>query len=333
MLLAKSWPLEADPNKPRSKAMDPTSWWLSEKLDGVRAFWDGSRLYSRQKIEWNAPAWWKARKSERQGSYQDSAAEALVLHLFRTGLPKDITLDGELWMARGTFDQTSQICRSTVRLGRLRTFKHYLQRDPMERQWLREQNGGKQASQERVRLLRHALRALTDLNVSAGHSKSVEPKLKSWKALKKFKRSVRTALFSPLDETLRLELAQSFLSALDGTAAFKGTLVSPVRIKLRQETTVRRCTGCGKRLENKKKSRCRSSPVPAADSCKVSRAHTDQNPLAAPHSGSILDAPPHPFQSVRPSRSTFSSTHNCRRNIKNSSEWNRIKFMVSFCMD
>lgn len=42
--------------------MDPTGWWISEKLDGVRAFWDGQRLYSRQKIEWNAPAWWKERK-------------------------------------------------------------------------------------------------------------------------------------------------------------------------------------------------------------------------------------------------------------------------------
>ncbi|CDS01956.1 hypothetical protein [Sporisorium scitamineum] len=88
LLLAKPWLLDADPSKPRSKAMDPTGWWISEKLDGVRAFWDGQRLYSRQKIEWNAPSWWKSR------------------------LPKDITLDGELWMARGTFDQTSQICRT-----------------------------------------------------------------------------------------------------------------------------------------------------------------------------------------------------------------------------
>lgn len=44
--------------------MDPTNWWISEKLDGVRAFWDGQRLYSRQKIEWNAPTWWKERESQ-----------------------------------------------------------------------------------------------------------------------------------------------------------------------------------------------------------------------------------------------------------------------------
>jgi hypothetical protein len=27
---------------------DPVGWWMSEKLDGVRAYWDGSRFYSRQ---------------------------------------------------------------------------------------------------------------------------------------------------------------------------------------------------------------------------------------------------------------------------------------------
>lgn len=62
LLLAKPWLLDADPSKPRSKAMDPTGWWISEKLDGVRAFWDGQRLYSRQKIEWNAPSWWRSRE-------------------------------------------------------------------------------------------------------------------------------------------------------------------------------------------------------------------------------------------------------------------------------
>jgi DNA ligase-1 len=26
---------------------DPTGWWMSEKLDGVRAYWTGSNFYSR----------------------------------------------------------------------------------------------------------------------------------------------------------------------------------------------------------------------------------------------------------------------------------------------
>ncbi|KAN0060697.1 hypothetical protein ACQY0O_007355 [Thecaphora frezii] len=89
LLLAKPWILDPDPSKPRTKPMDPAGWWVSEKLDGVRAYWDGQRLYSRQKLEWNAPAWWKNR------------------------LPKDITLDGELWIRRGAFDQTSRVCRTT----------------------------------------------------------------------------------------------------------------------------------------------------------------------------------------------------------------------------
>src|SRR5689334_22928654 len=28
-------------------AMDPTGWWISEKFDGIRAFWDGSYVYSK----------------------------------------------------------------------------------------------------------------------------------------------------------------------------------------------------------------------------------------------------------------------------------------------
>ncbi|PWN51490.1 hypothetical protein IE53DRAFT_378908 [Violaceomyces palustris] len=120
LLLAKPWILEDDPNeKKKKKAMDPEGWWVSEKLDGVRAFWDGERLWSRQQLEWNAPSWWKDR------------------------LPKDITLDGELWMARGTFDQTSQICRTSVRMGRLETFQHHLERSEREREWLNEQLGGR----------------------------------------------------------------------------------------------------------------------------------------------------------------------------------------------
>jgi hypothetical protein len=28
-------------------SMDPTGWWISEKFDGIRAFWDGRNLYSK----------------------------------------------------------------------------------------------------------------------------------------------------------------------------------------------------------------------------------------------------------------------------------------------
>jgi len=57
---------------------DPTGWYASEKMDGVRAFWDGRSLWSRQGNKFNAPDWYTSR------------------------LPR-IPLDGELWGGRGTF--------------------------------------------------------------------------------------------------------------------------------------------------------------------------------------------------------------------------------------
>lgn len=65
----------------RYREQDPTGWWVSEKLDGCRAFWDGTVL--RTKDSWlpiEAPAYVTA------------------------GLPKGRALDGELWAGRGTFE-------------------------------------------------------------------------------------------------------------------------------------------------------------------------------------------------------------------------------------
>lgn len=66
--------------------VDPTGWWVSEKLDGVRAYWDGRRFLSRQGNVFAAPDW------------------------FRAGLP-DHPLDGELWIARGHFQATMSVVR------------------------------------------------------------------------------------------------------------------------------------------------------------------------------------------------------------------------------
>jgi DNA ligase-1 len=60
---------------------DVSGWWVSEKYDGVRAIWTGTRLLSRNGKDLKAPEW------------------------FTRGLPQGIRLDGELWMGRGTFDQ------------------------------------------------------------------------------------------------------------------------------------------------------------------------------------------------------------------------------------
>ena len=54
-------------------------YWVSEKLDGVRAYWDGRRLLSRRGHVFPAPAW------------------------FTEGFPSH-PLDGELWLRRGAFE-------------------------------------------------------------------------------------------------------------------------------------------------------------------------------------------------------------------------------------
>ena len=66
--------------------IDLDGWWISEKLDGVRAYWDGEQFLSRNGNVYHAPDW------------------------FIASLPKE-PLDGELWMARKSFQRTSGIVR------------------------------------------------------------------------------------------------------------------------------------------------------------------------------------------------------------------------------
>jgi DNA ligase-1 len=77
ILLAHKWELEHD----------PTGWWMSEKLDGIRAYWDGEAFISRLGNRFFAPDW------------------------FVEELPAD-TLDGELWVGRKLFQRTTSIVRS-----------------------------------------------------------------------------------------------------------------------------------------------------------------------------------------------------------------------------
>jgi DNA ligase-1 len=76
VLLAHTW--END--------IDLAGWWMSEKLDGVRAYWDGSTFVSRLGNRYFAPDW------------------------FTQGLPP-IPLDGELWVGRKQFQSTVSIVR------------------------------------------------------------------------------------------------------------------------------------------------------------------------------------------------------------------------------
>jgi len=68
--------------------VNPEGWWMSEKLDGVRAYWDGSSMWSRSQNRYDAPDW------------------------FTKDFPDDIQLDGELWTERDAFDHTSGIIRA-----------------------------------------------------------------------------------------------------------------------------------------------------------------------------------------------------------------------------
>jgi DNA ligase-1 len=77
VLLAHKWEVDHD----------PTGWWMSEKLDGIRAYWDGEGFVSRLGNRFAAPAW------------------------FVEHLPAN-TLDGELFAGRKLFQKTTSIVRS-----------------------------------------------------------------------------------------------------------------------------------------------------------------------------------------------------------------------------
>src|ERR1043165_5674308 len=78
LLLAKVW----------EPSINPTGWWMSEKYDGLRGYWDGRNLWTRQGNLIHAPDY------------------------FRAELPRDIALDGELWIGHGKFEETVSIVRS-----------------------------------------------------------------------------------------------------------------------------------------------------------------------------------------------------------------------------
>jgi DNA ligase-1 len=80
LLLADVW----------NRSIDPTGWWMSEKYDGLRAYWDGRSLWSR--------------KGQLIHPSSDFLAE----------LPRNIALDGELWIGHGKFEETVSTVRSLI---------------------------------------------------------------------------------------------------------------------------------------------------------------------------------------------------------------------------
>lgn len=91
LLLANPWENDTD----------LSGWWISEKLDGVRAWWDGKQFVSRQGNIYHAPDW------------------------FVAGLP-NVPLDGELWLDRKAFQRTVSIVRRQDKSDHWRQIKYVL---------------------------------------------------------------------------------------------------------------------------------------------------------------------------------------------------------------
>ncbi len=91
LLLANAWENDSD----------LTDWWMSEKLDGVRAWWDGRQFLSRLGNVYHAPDW------------------------FVAGLPS-VALDGELWLDRKAFQRTVSIVRRQDKSDHWREIKYVM---------------------------------------------------------------------------------------------------------------------------------------------------------------------------------------------------------------
>ncbi len=83
------------------KDQNITGWVMSEKLDGVRAYWDGKKLISRGGKTIYAPKW------------------------FTKNYPS-FEVDGELWTKRGDFENITSIVRDQIPSIYWREVKHYI---------------------------------------------------------------------------------------------------------------------------------------------------------------------------------------------------------------
>ncbi|GAB4217327.1 MAG: DNA ligase [Rhodoferax sp.] len=111
-----SAPTLAQPSLWRAGA-DPQGYWVSEKLDGVRAYWDGQTLRTR------------------------SGHRVAVPEPWRDALPPTLALDGELWLDRGRFEAVAAVvCRGVAdpqawRGVRYRVFDAPHAGGPFEQRW------------------------------------------------------------------------------------------------------------------------------------------------------------------------------------------------------
>lgn len=75
--------------KPYKTMDDISQYWISEKLDGIRGYWDGTQLLTRQGNTIHSPTW------------------------FTQHWPHDV-MDGELWITRNQFQATLSCVRKTT---------------------------------------------------------------------------------------------------------------------------------------------------------------------------------------------------------------------------
>jgi len=70
-------------------SIDPTGYWISEKLDGVRAYWDKKDFWSRNGNKFSVP------------------------DIIKKFMPSDHCLDGEMWLGRQQFQKCVGVVRSS----------------------------------------------------------------------------------------------------------------------------------------------------------------------------------------------------------------------------
>ena len=88
----------------------PVGWWVSEKFDGQRAVWDGEKFVSR-------------------GASSDPRVYPYVPIWFRACMPPGIALDGELYLGRNRFNETTSILKTGLKPESQRT-----KRDPSQQE-------------------------------------------------------------------------------------------------------------------------------------------------------------------------------------------------------
>ncbi len=89
LLLAETWDGE----------QQVRDWWISEKLDGVRAYWTGERFLSRQGNVFHAPAWFRVDLPPFSAEVLSQEPCRSVAHL-HAELERVIQLGGEGLMLR-----------------------------------------------------------------------------------------------------------------------------------------------------------------------------------------------------------------------------------------